>query len=128
TGVARRELDQLGHGEPRETQQEPVEPGERLVAVARDRGPGAGRVAQPRPAPLALVAIPIAEEEIHEARREKRAGVHRLVLVLLEPLEQLVGVHDLRGAGEAWLTVPPAGLALLERAEHVPELGAELAQ
>ena len=125
-GIRGGEFDQLRSGEPGQGQQQAVEPGKGLVAVARDRGPREGiRVAQPGPAPLVLVAVPVAQEYVDQPRGQERAGIDPLVLVLLEPLEQLLGADDLARAGEAWALVRRT---LLDGAEHPAELAPELAQ
>src|SRR2546426_11465816 len=73
------EPPQIRVADAREPRQETVEARERFVAVARDRPPHvAFRCVEARPPPLIGMAIAVTEQEVEQARREERAGIHPL--------------------------------------------------
>src|SRR5262249_22687706 len=82
---------------------------------------------QLHPAPLLFMAIPVAQQHVHQPGLEKGDGIDGFPWILVQLVEKLVRVGDLPGAFEARGIVIPAGWALLEGSEHATEI-AELAK
>src|SRR3989442_1401930 len=90
------ETHQIRVADAREPRQETVEARERFVAVARDRPPHvAFRCVEARPPPLIGMAIAVTEQEVEQARREERAGIHPLTRAAPSQVQQAVRARDL---------------------------------
>ena len=105
---------------------EPFEAHERLIAVFGNRLPflAAGNA---RPAPLPAMTVPVADQQVNQARGEKRARVGARVRAFVQELPHLLAVDDLdrtEGAG----SVRGRVRILLEGAEQSAKVGAEVAQ
>ena len=123
------EPDELGVRAPGQPRQQPVETGERFIAIPRDRAPHVVvALFEPRPAPLVGVAVAVGEIEIDQARGEICARVHTMAGAMLQVLEQPGRSHNVARAAEPWLATLAFVGALLDEPEHPREGGAELAQ
>src|SRR5207248_10329509 len=72
-----------------------VQPRKRLVPVARDRPPDVnGVLVESGPAPLVRVAVPVADEDVDQARREEGTRVHTMARVRRETVPHLLGARD----------------------------------
>src|SRR2546422_882155 len=123
------ETHQVRVADAREPRQETVEARERFVAVARDRPPHvAFRCVEARPPPLIGMAIAVTEQEVEQARREERAGIHPLTRAAPSQVQQAVRARDLARACEPARTARSLARALLEDPQHAGELWAEVAE
>ena len=124
--VARAVDDEARRPQPRHREGRALQLREGLVAVVRDREPG---TALPRaaPAPLQLVAVPVADQHVDQACAQERARVDALARVLQLPLVQLRRAQHLVDSRELRRRVA-AARDLLERAEHAGERLAEPAE
>ena len=77
--VAIAEAHDVGVVIARDPWEQAVQPRKRLVPVARDRPPDVnGVLVESSPAPLVRVAVPVADQDVDQPRREERPRVHAM--------------------------------------------------
>ena len=77
---------------------------------------------------VVVAPVPVPDQKVDHTGPEQLRGVHAMPGVLLELLEELIGLHDVPGSGEAAGPVGPVVGTLLGQHEHPRELPPERPQ
>src|SRR2546430_14959616 len=100
------------------------QPRKGLVPVTRDRPPDVNPgLVESGPAPLLGVAVPIADEDVDQARRKQRARIRAVARVRCEMVPHLLGARDPLGPREPDFLVRIHRGTLLQQSEHLLERG-----
>ncbi len=130
TGIVAVEADVMGVAEGDQLDEQPIHACERPVAIARDRLPyDAVAPIEGRPSPLARMAVPVADEDVDQARAQVRLVIEAVARGLLEAIEERLAAGDAAGARREHRAAL-FGLVgpLLDETEQAGELGAVLAE
>ena len=85
-------------------------------------------VGEPRPSPLAVMTVLVADEKVHESRLEKGSGIDAVAGAVFEVVPQLVGSAHLPGIGKAGGIVRAFGRMLLQQSYQARKGSAVLAE
>ena len=95
---------------------------EGLVAILRDREPATAiAVGEPRPSPLAGMAILVVDEKVHQSRREKGSGIDAVAATLFQVLPQGLRAAHFPGTGKPGGIVRAFGRMFLQRSDQAGE-------
>ena len=127
--IVPREAYVVGQQRAAQTDEEPVDPRQGPVPVARNGLP-AHRVPllERGPAPLVGVAVPIPYEQVHQARPQVAVAVHSVTLLVFDPLEEPLRARHPCGARKPRRAVWPLVRTDLDPSQKTAELIQELAQ
>src|SRR5690606_9325154 len=122
-------LDELRVERPEASSQEAIGMDERPVAIARNRTVHlVALLAEAREAPLVRAAVGVADPEVDQPRTQELFRIHPVSARLLEVVQNVFRILDLRGPGEPRRVIGAFVRLQLNLAQHARERLPELAQ